>query len=305
MVGTIYAVNIGLALILFVPLFTTLDDAVGRYGIRDQLVQGFDHEWWAGFDLQAEGLDKTIRPSLSSGFGPLLDNLELLLTGRFDSFGMWILTFAAAYLLLAAFFNGGVIGLFADDKRTFSLRKFFADSAFYFHHYFALALTAVLLFLVIYKLLSGLLFSVVDNLTAQWLSQRAVWSVNLAAYLVLLAVIIFVNMIFDYAKIIIVVAKKDSSWMCIWLALKFAVAHLAKTVGLYLLLSAVAIGLVSIAGLLLSVLQQGRILLFIIALLLQQVYIFAKIGWRLCFYSSQLSMYQSRTVPVMRKMRKK
>ncbi len=287
----IYAVNFSLAALLAVPMYISLHEALGSSGVRDELWQGFDHEWWTEFNFQAEGLEKTFRPSLSGGFGAIFDNLELLLTGKFTSFGAWIFVFGIAYLFLSAFMNGGIIGLFAEEKRKFSTSRFFSNAGLYFHHFFALALTAMLVLLLVYKVFSPAIFGIIDGLTADWLSDRAAWFINLIGYLLLLLIVIFVNMIFDYAKIILVVEKKESSWLCIWYALKFAVRHLANAGGLYLLLSLVGVGLTLLFALLDSLINPSQVLILILAVVIQQTFIMAKIWLRLNFYGAQLSYY--------------
>ena len=291
-VPIIYAINLTVAAVLAVPMFATLDGALSHRAANETMMQGFDHTWWSEFSFHADSFEKTFRPSLSSGFGPLFDNLELLLTGRFTNFGIWIFVLGLAYLMLVAFTNGGVIGTFIDEKRTFSVRRFFATSGYFFHHFFALALTAVLVFFLVYKFVSSFIFGIVDAVTASWVSEPAIWFLNLGGYLLLLVLVVFINMIFDYAKIIIVSEEKESSWLCIWLALKFAVPHLFKTSGLYYLLSGLGVLLVVVFGLLLTWIPSGTVFMLILAILVQQTFILAKIALRLSFYGAQLVLYQ-------------
>jgi len=287
----IYAVNFSLAALLAIPMYISLHEAIGTSGVRDELMQGFDHEWWTEFNFHAEGLEKTFRPSLSGGFGAIFDNVELLLTGKFTSFGTGIFIFGVTYVFVSAFMNGGIIGLFAEEKRKFSTSRFFSNAGLYFHHFFALALTAMLLFLLVYKAFSSALFGALGSFTAEWLSDRAAWFVNLIGYVVLLLIVIFFNMIFDYAKIILVVEKKESSWLCIWYSLKFSARHLANAGGLYLLLILVGVGLTLVFALLDSLINPSQVLVLIIAVIFQQGFIIAKIWLRLNFYGAQLSYY--------------
>ncbi len=303
MIPIIYIVNLGVATLLAIPMFATLNKSLGYHGVRERMLQNFDYDWWSTFNLGANSIEKTIRPSLSSGFGTLFDNLQLLLTGKFNSFGIWILVFGVVYLILAAFLNGGVIGIYADEKRSFSVSRFFSNSGYYFHHFFALLFAVVILFFLVYKFLSPAIFGIIDGLSKNWMSDRNVWFVNLIGYIFLLLVIVFFNMIFDYAKIILVVEKKKSSWLCIWLALKFAARHLIKTSGLYFLLSAVGLGLVLVFGLLQTLIQPTQIVLLIVVIAFQQIFIFLKIGLRLDFYGAQMALYQQDQSSV-RKLRK-
>jgi hypothetical protein len=291
MIPLIYAINIALALIVAIPLYSTLAKNTSDKGVREQLRTGFDYTWWTEFYYQAHHIDKTVRPSLTGGFGPLFDNLEILLTGKVRQFGLWIFLLSVGYLLLTAFLNGGVIGIYADEKRSFTVSRFFSNSGFYFHHFFALLLTAVLVYFAVYKFLSPAIFRVIDQLSSSWMSTRSVWYLNLFGYIILLLVVIFINIVFDYAKIIVVAENKASSWLCIWLAVKFIFKHFLGATGLYFLLAAVAMLLVLFFGFLLDSVNPSGIPTIILVMLLQQTFILAKIWARLNFYGGQFVFY--------------
>lgn len=303
-IAIIYGVNFFTALIVAVPFYRHLSAHLGHAGVRHDLMQGFNYDWWLTFKLNAQDLESTFRPSLSGGFGALFDNIELLLTGQIGNLGGFIITLAFAYLILAAFLNGGVIGLMADEKRTFSVSRFFSLSGFYFHHFFALALTNVLVSFLIYFGLRSLVFNMIDQITKTWLSAPAIWFVNLIGFLVILFVVIFVNMIFDYAKFHLVSEKKESSWLCIWLALKFIIRRIPMTGGLYMVLSLVSTVLLLVFGSLLELVEPRQFILILVAFLVQQLYITFKIGLRLLFYGSQFALYQAEKMSLPPKKRK-
>ncbi|HPG39859.1 MAG TPA: hypothetical protein PLP19_11675 [bacterium] len=292
----VYLVNILLAILIAIPVYSTLKDNLSDRGVRDVMEQNFDYEWWSSFNFKAEGLEKTIRPALSSGFALLFDNFELFLTGKFTGFGTVIFFWGLAMVFISAFFNGGVIGLYADEKRTFSVSRFFSLSGFYFHHFFALALTMLLVVFVFYKTLHPLILNLADQ-SAGGTAGNA-WPVYILAYLLLIFIIFFIKIVFDYAKIILVLENKNSSWLCIWLAVKFVVRHLFKTFGLYLLLSVIGLCLVLCFGFLLDVVNASSLFILLTVILLQQLFIFIKIGLRFSFYASQLELYRQRSVEV-------
>ncbi|MBN2411264.1 hypothetical protein JXQ31_06190 [candidate division KSB1 bacterium] len=292
MIPVVYIANTSLALLLALPVFSLLNNDIGYKGIRDEMTSGFNYEWWSGFSLNAEGLEKTIRPALSGGFAALFDNFELLFTGKFTSFGLMIFLFGLTYIFLNAFFNGGVIGLYADEKRTFSISRFFSLSGFYFHHFFALALTAVLLFFVFYKVIHPAIFGLIDHFSVKWMSEKAVWFLNLAGYFIIGLFILFIKIVFDYARIILVVENKESSWLCIWLAFKFMIRHILKTFGLYLILILAGLGLLLVIGFIQELFQPKTLLLLLLLMIFQQVFIILKIGLRFTFYGSQLELYR-------------
>lgn len=292
MVGIIYLVNLCIALLFSVPLFISFHGKIGTVLIRDELMSGLHYSWWSDFHFSAEGLEKTVRPTLSGGFGALFDNLELLLTGQFHAFGWLVFFIALAYLFIAAFFNGGVISLFADERKSFSMSRFFAGAGANFHHMAALTTTTVLVFALLYKLIHPLIFSLVDNIVGDSTLQSFAWILHLIGYLVVFALIFLITLIFDYAKVIVISEKKESSWLCIWLSIKFIFSNFFKTIGLNIYLVFGALALVLAGGFLISLIHPNQFLLVALAAVLQQLFVLLKIGVRLTFYAAETHFYQ-------------
>ncbi|MBD3385527.1 hypothetical protein GF407_11450 [candidate division KSB1 bacterium] len=294
MIPLIYAVNFTLTLLLAIPFLINLYDKIGDRVIRDDMLHGFDSSWWMHFDPRH--ILASFRPGLLNGIIPLFDNVEMVLTGQFNFYGFWMLLFGLVWLLLSSFLNGGVLGLFTDEKRSFSVSRFFSNAGFYFHHFFALLLTALIVFFLFYKFVQPLLLILFDQFTTNWSSDTLRLLLHSIAFSIVLFLVYFINMIFDYAKIIIVVEKKDSSWMSIWLGIKFVFAHFGRAMGLYLLIAAIAALGTLIFGLILSF-SKDQFFLVLIAVILQQLFMLVKIGIRLLFYGSQLSLYSGLHAP--------
>lgn len=289
-VGVIYLVNLLIAAALSIPLFFSLHRNLDYSTLRSEMSSGFSYAWWSAFNFRAEGLAATLRPSLSGGFGPIFDNLELLVSGNWTAYGIAVFILGIAYVLLAAFFNGGFVGL-AVEERPFSTQRFFSQSGLYFHHMAALAVTALLLFLGIYKGLYPLVFSLVEKLTADSLSQPWVWFVNLVAYLLLIKVIFIVTMILDYARVILITDKKESAWISIGLATLFVFRHYRAWLINALLVGIGVLGTLT-AALVLSAFRSTAFWSLITLSALQQLFIVGLISLRLTFYASQVEYYR-------------
>lgn len=288
--GLIYLCNIVTAVVVTLPLFILFHQKIGYLIARGEMRAGFSYSWWSAFNFSADGLEKTIRPSLSGGFGPLFDNIELLLTGNWTAFGWAVFALGILYIFLSAFLNGGAVALFVEDK-PFTMQRFFSQAGLYFHHMAALAVTLISLFWVIYKGLYPLVFSLVDKITAGSLSQPFIWVVNLIGYVVLFKVIFVVTLIFDYARVILIAEKKSSSWQSIGQAAVFVFRNL-RSFALNALLVLVAVLLTITAGLLFSVLRPSTIFPLVLLVLLQQVFMLLSIGVRLTFYASESLFYK-------------
>lgn len=296
----IYIVNICMAMLLAIPMFSSLKNETEMQGVRDSLSTGFDYEWWDEFNFSAKGIEETLQPTLVGGFGPILENLELLLTGEFTRLGLLIFLAALLYISISSFFAGGALAIYEDEKRKYSIGRFFSHSAVYFNRFFSLTLTSIILFVIIYKILHPALFNLVDYITANFMSERSAYFVNFLGYMVILIVILFINLLLDYAKIVVVVEKRESAWEAVWWALKFIFKHFGKVSGLYLLVGIIGLSVAALFALILSTFTPSTVIILIIAILIQQVYILAKMGIRLCFYACQLDMYTQGKVLVRR-----
>lgn len=290
-VGVIYLCNLTIAAALTLPLFALFHQKIGSLPARAEMSSGFSYSWWSAFNFRAEGLAATIRPSLSGGFGPIFDNLELLLTGNWTTFGLSLFIIAVLYVLLAAFFNGGAVALLVEEK-PFSMQRFFSQAGHFFHHTAALAVTLMLVFWGIYKGLAPLIFSLVDKITAGSLSQPFIWAINLIGYLVLIKVIFTVTLIFDYARVLLISEKKESSWLSIGHAALFVFRNWRAFL-LNALLVAFAVLLTLTAAALFSAVGSTSVVTMIIVTLLQQVFMLLLIGMRLTFYACEVVFYRS------------
>ena len=287
----IYIVNITLTILIAVPLYVSLRNDTAKREVRETLTSGFDYEWWNEFSFQAKGIEKTFIPSLESGFGPLLENFELILSGDFSRLGTLLFLLALVYMIINSFFAGGAIAIYADEKRKYSISRFFSNSAVFFNRYFSLTLTLLLLFILFFKVIHPAIFLFIKGITYNTISERLVFFLNFLGYLVFFILILFVNMVFDYAKVIVVVENRESAWQAIWWALKFVLKHFSKVMRLYYFLGLVAIGLAFTLALIQSVYNTSSVIVLVIAVIVQQASIFLKIGMRLLFYTAQLDMY--------------
>ena len=294
-IGVVFIINLFAALIVALPFASSLDKVTAQNPNREDLVQ-FDYAWWQEIHFNADGLLQTLRPSLSSGIGTLFDNLELLLTGHFGEIGWQLFTLAIVYLLVTAFLNGGIISLYLDEKRKFTLQRFFSYCGQHVNHMSAIAFTAVLVFLAFYKLLHPALFSIPEQLSYSTLDSTVVWFSTLCIFLLLFFLMIFLDIIFDYSKIIVIHEKKDSSWLSIWLAIKFFFKNFTGVIGLYLNVLILSAIVMTLGGFLLSLISANSAGVIIVTIILQQILILVQIIFRLSFYSTAVSLYTGRTM---------
>ncbi len=194
------------------------------------------------------------------------------------------------YLLTSIFLNGGIIGCFIKEDNEYSATLFFGSSGKYFGRFFRLFLLSIP-FLIIAFLLSKGISNFIKGISPD--SEPIQVTAKVTGYIILLFLIFFINMVFDYAKIRTVFQERRSMIMTTLRSMGFVLKNLGKTLGLYYLIAAVGLAffiIYTIAGKLIPISTGiGILLLF----LWQQLYSLGRIWVRLLFLSSETRLYKN------------
>ena len=277
------------ALPLSLALRGMIEAHLGQSLVAEAVASGADYQWWQEFLSQATGLGSTFAPSIV-GIGAVLDNLDALVDNR--PMAATIAGVTAAWLLLWSFLSGGVIDRLARARRT-RAHGFFAACGIHFWRFLRLGLFAWFVYYLLFGWLHGWMFSqVYDELVRDLTSERTAALIRLAGYLLFGAVLIFFNLIVDYARIRIVVEDRRSAVGGIVAGARFVRRHVGRVSGLYLMNGLVFVVLVALYGLL-SPGAPGAGLAMWATLLLGQVYIVGRHYLKLLFYASQTALFQS------------
>lgn len=282
-----------LTLLIALPLSLALRDMLsthfGRSLIAESAAAGANYEWWQEFLSQATGLGATFLPSII-GFGAVLENLSRLL----DHVPMaaTIAGVTSAWMLIWSFLSGGVLDRLARDRRT-RTHGFFAACGVHFWRFLRLGLFAWLIYACLFGWVHGWIFDdAYPALTEDLTSERTAFLWRVAGYLLFSGLLIFFNMIFDYARIRIVVEDRRSALGAVAAGARFVRRHFGKVLGLYLLNGAVFLLLLGVYALV-SPGAPGEGLGMWATLLLGQAYIVGRHYLKLVFYASQIALFQS------------
>lgn len=280
-------------LLIALPLSLALRDMLsthfGRSLIAESAAAGANYEWWQEFLSQATGLGATFLPSII-GFGAVLENLSRLL----DHVPMaaTIAGVTSAWMLIWSFLSGGVLDRLARDRRT-RTHGFFAACGVHFWRFLRLGLFAWLIYACLFGWVHGWIFDdAYPALTEDLTSERTAFLWRVAGYLLFSGLLIFFNMIFDYARIRIVVEDRRSALGAVAAGARFVRRHFGKVLGLYLLNGAVFLLLLGVYALV-SPGAPGEGLGMWATLLLGQAYIVGRHYLKLVFYASQIALFQS------------
>jgi hypothetical protein len=279
-----------MTLALSAPLALSVGDAVGRHlGASleaEAAASGVNYDWMQEFAQQASGLSATLGPNVI-GAGAVVDNLSAFVDR--DPRPVAITAAAVAYLGLWIFVSGGILDRYARDRAIRPL-GFFAASGVFFFRFLRLGLVAFLLYSLLLGALHPFLFGdVYPSLTRDLTAERSAFLVRASLYVVFLAPLALVNLIFDYAKIRAVVEDRRSMAMTLVAAVRFLRSNGAAAVALYLL-DALLLGLVLATYALAAPGAASTWLAFGVG----QLYVLGRLWVKLVFWASATALFQGR-----------
>jgi hypothetical protein len=258
----LYGFNFIFAYLLTLPIVMMLSNALEGTTAAENVLEAFD---------------LTILHTIIAEYGSGLTISRLLIT-----IGLF-------YFVLNIFFAGGVLELFVEEKR-FQLSDFFSGCVEYFNRFLKLFLI-LLLFLVGVFIVNLLLSDLSGLLTESAATEHAGILLFVLRMVIVVFLLALTNMIFDYAKIMIVVNDYYDMIKTVKLTLLFVMMSLFKTVGLYVLffLTAVMIGCIYLF--IASLIDISNGIMVFIFFILSQIYMLAKILIRISFFAGQYSFY--------------
>jgi hypothetical protein len=248
------AVNVATAAVLAVPLADTLRDDLANHGAAHRMLYGFDYPWWSAW---ADAHPRTtLRPDLfGSGFA--FKNLDLLLRGHLPA-GLFalpdpekpdggdtaidstVLALGAAYLVLQVFLSGGVIAALRAPRPEWTVRGLLHGSGFYFGRLLRLAVLMLLVDAVVFALYAPLA-RWADVQAREAVSERTAIVWMLGRHALLLLVLIAVNMVSSYARVLMVLEERSSALLALLSAAALCLGSFLRTFGHVLLMTALAV----------------------------------------------------------------
>ena len=282
--------NLLFSLILAVPMYTSLEESIGRSEAGDRMVKGFDYIWWEEFRDQSRGIETTFSPSIL-GKGAVLDNFVHLIHFGETRLPRVLLLFLALYILLHTFLSGGIISIFNMDVPAFSLRGFFSGAGKFASRFFLLMVFSwVFFFLVI--TFRDFLSTLVNSVSETARSEILPFYLSLISSLFVYAVFLFFQMVFDYARIKTVIEDRRNALQTTGDAFIFVFKNIGSTMGLFYLLLLTNLVLTVIYILLKEIFPQTSAVSIFVIFIIQQMFICSFIWVRCWLYSSQLELYK-------------
>jgi len=291
MVLFLFVVNLLFSLLLAIPMYNSLKDSFGRSEAGSRMAKGFDYVWWEEFRDEAKGLETTFSPSVI-GKGAILTNLENLIQMRFYSLPPILLVFGLFYIILHTFLAGGILSIFNQDAPRFTMKEFIQGAGSHFLRFFGLMLFSWLFIIAIGVFLQEGFISIISEISSNSLSEVIPFYLRLGFSVLTFILLLFIQMVFDYARIKVVLEESRNIIKSTLEALAFIFKYPFSTFGLFTLIFLFQVAVTVIYILLKEIIPQFNFPWVLAAFLIQQLFIFAVIWIRCLLYSSQMQLYR-------------
>lgn len=291
MVLFLYIVNLLFSLLLVIPMYNSLKNSLGQSEVGSRMAEGFDYIWWEEFRDDAKGLETTFSPSII-GKGAILNNLESLIQMRFFFIPPLLMVFGLFYIIFRVFLAGGILSTFNQDIPRFTLREFAQGAGTHFFRFLALMLLSWGLIMAIGAFFLDSINSIINDIAAKSTSEVTPFILMFALSALTFAFLLFIQMIFDYARIKIVLEESRNIFKSTLEALGFVFKHPFSTFGLFYLIYLIQAAVTVAYILLKEIIPQSNFPLVLAAFFIQQLFIFAVIWIRCLLYSSQMALYR-------------
>ncbi len=300
LVVVVLVTNLATALVVAVPLAFQLEAELEHKGAAGAMMYGFDYDWWSSWSERQQGPEAALAPDLL-GTGFALKNLDLLLKGWLPG-GLFasgkppidplLLGLGIVYMVVQAFLTGGFTSVFRRPRGGWTVRGLVHGGGFYFGRMVRLGLLSLAG--------AGLVFALnapfarfVDRLAREAVSERTALFLTFGRYLLLLAALILLHMVFSNARVLVVREERLSVLVATLQSLGFCLRRFWSALGQYAAAAVAAVLLLALFGLLVSWLIVTGFRTELVALVLFEAFVAARIAIRLWLLASQVELQQA------------
>lgn len=259
-----YIANLFFGLLIMLPFAYTLDDFVGPSLMRQKIGQAMDYDF-------------------------IFEFLHYAASGLSTVTGM-IMIIPFIYMVVSLFLSGGAFLIFA-GKEKYTPALFWGGAAAFFGRFVRLALMALPVLAALFCLRY-----LVDLF--QWLfygsdpyEYAIYWGAWFKMALGYLGLILY-GLIFDYARIHLVITAGRKVRQSLWRGAGFAFANLFKTFGLAFVLFLIGWAMVLLYYFISHIFAAPGWFLMVLLVIIQQLYIIMRLALRLTAYAGQTELYR-------------
>jgi hypothetical protein len=304
-------VNVVIALPLVLPVLSQLDGYLRNTVMDEKILPRMDAAWADTYRADMDGSEflQGIDYSIF-GYAPFMSHLDMQMNGTFiktlgnflyDFFFRWEINRASTsllfllslvYICVNSFLAGGFIAVYSKEY-PFSFTEFLTEGARYFGKFFRITLIALLVYFVFFNVIVDWINSSIARWTQAEASETVPYTYYMIRNVVVLFFFSFLSMIFDYARVRMVVDDRVSSLAASAAGSKFAVTNHHSTYGLYLLLCLIGFVFVALYAMIERIIPQDSYWPLLILFVIQQCYMLARFWLKAGFYACQTKLYQT------------
>ncbi|HEV2491679.1 MAG TPA: hypothetical protein VG204_01250 [Terriglobia bacterium] len=274
-VWVLLLVNLGLAALAALPVYQGILGSTGHSLMSRTLATGFSVDWLTDFSFNR--------------------------VGALSRYGELIMGFTLLALPVNAILAGGALARFRTPELGYSVGDFFRNTSRYAWRMIGLMIIGLVCYWIAFRLLNQGLGNVIDKWTRDWLDDRPVFWLHLAASIVLLLALGFVNVVMDYAKVRAVMDDGSGAIESFFASLGFSLSRFGRAVvpwaipslgGLALLAVYLLVGPWAHSGM--AGVAHGDLrlkLLFALVFIGQQAVMWGRYWFRVATWASEWSSY--------------
>jgi len=286
----VYIINLAIGVIFACSMAMILGSSFGSSLAGENMRQGFDDFWYSSFSAEANGLEAVFDPGVTQ-FGAVLKGLDAFLTGNILAGFPAIVGAGLLYLVMWTFFSGGFIAVYASGEERPS---FFHKAAVFFPRIFILTVLAGILYFLLFYFVADRLGEWVAEQTRETIDERVHFAYVMVKYAVVWCLLLLINILFDYSKILTVLQDHKNvftaPFKAIGRSLVVVFVHFPKTFGLYLLIGIVWIAFAFVYWLIVPGASDSTWIGVFWVFLIGQIYLISRIWTRCLFYAGQTAM---------------
>lgn len=311
MVFFAWCVNVVLTMPLALPVLSQLDGYLRNSVVDEEILHRMDATWADTYraDMEKSEFVQALDYSIF-GYAPFMSHLETQMNGTFvrtlgaffyDFFFRWeinststslLFLLSLLYLCANSFLSGAFIGIYSKEY-PFSFTEFLTEGARYFGKFFRITLVALLVYFVFFNVVVDWINGTIAQSTRAEASETVPYAYYMIRNVVVLFLFSFLSMMFDYARVRMVVDDRTSSLAATAAGMKFAVTNAQLAYSLYLLLCLMGFVLIALYAIFEKVIPQDSYWPLLLLFLVQQCYVFARLWVKAGFYACQTGLYQT------------
>lgn len=265
MITLVYTVILFLGLVVAIPFFFGLKSASGLAISPGNLLKGFDY---TAFSELMKFHGEEIKSSITQA--------------------SWIVIL---FMILSIFLTGGILRTIRQGHKKFGLYNFFAGCGKFFYRFMRLSLYTLMLHIIVALIIYIPFYLVVSTGWDHTFTEKTIFYVFLGFGGIHLLLGLYLVIITDYARFIMVTNDSKRAFRSLWQSARFVSGKLLGTYFLFILLLIVPVLLYYLYFFITGRFEYTTGLMILSLFVIQQLVIWLRTAFRVWTFSSQFDYY--------------